>query len=107
MLRVLIGMLRRGFGIAAQCPQIVFAVIGLERCPRNDDGPAPSASILFLLVVLGETFLEVLRAEWVQRRVVAGSAGRREMRAAPQTFAATGGPQFGAGRRAVVAVTIA
>lgn len=48
--------------------------------------------MLLLLVVLGEAFLEVLRAKRIQSRVVAGSAGRREVRAAPQASAAARGP---------------
>lgn len=51
-----------------------------------------SPLILLFFVVLSQTFLEVLRAEGVQRRLVARPAGCREMRAASQAFAATGGP---------------
>ena len=50
-----------------------------------------------LLVELAEALLEMLRAEGIERRLVAGAAGGGQVRAALEALAAAGGPQLRTG----------
>lgn len=59
-----------------------------------------------LVVDLSQTLFEVLRAEWIEARVVAISAGSREMRATSEALAATRSPHLWSCRCAIVTITV-